>query len=251
MIHMILSIKECLLPVDFYITTSSYKLTEKYGTHHPYSLIKMIITPCQINLSHSITVQTESQNDNFKMSIKDLHHKLKNVYCQWTFILLLVVINSLKNMVHTINENIKQSVSGWDTTRTGVITMIHWLCIITELWHIGGRWFRCTDFTHDSRVHARRIFHAFLMNYGGASFDGACRLGSATMQRNHELSVFLWSKFRKIGAGKEPEPNPVLCSPPQSPYGLHWTPLDSIWTLPKKWPSLDWSPVQSSPLFFL
>ena len=38
----------------------------------------------------------------------------------------------------------------------------------------------------------------------------------------------------------------VLCSPPQSPYGLHWTPLDSIWTLPKKWPSLDWSPVQSS-----
>ena len=40
-----------------------------------------------------------------------------------------------------------------------------------------------------------------------------------------------------------PDQSAVLCSPPQSPYGLHWTPLDSIWTLPKKWPSLDWSPV--------
>ena len=38
----------------------------------------------------------------------------------------------------------------------------------------------------------------------------------------------------------------VLCSPPQSPYGLHWTPLNFIWTLPKKWPSLDWSPVHFS-----
>ena len=75
------------------------------------------------------------------------------------------------------------------------------------------------------------FFKKSLLTFIYLDFVYGCRMTTATNMTHHDTPRY--HRHHLNMSEEEWGLTPVLYSPPQSPYGLHWTPVDSSGVYPK------------------